>query len=89
MSHNWPFDTMMTRKLPAQRIPFDHPSVLLGEQFAREVLHNNFVIEAREFIAHAIFAAKRNLPTNNFSGGHGVTMGRNNLNRIRLQEGFA
>ena len=41
MSHNWPPETMMSGKFPAQKILFDHPNVSLGDQFACEVLHNN------------------------------------------------
>ena len=41
MSHNWPLETMMSGKFPAQKILFDHPRVSLGDQFACEVVHNN------------------------------------------------
>ena len=41
MSHNWPPETMMSGKFPVQKILLDHPSVLLGDQFTCEVLHNN------------------------------------------------
>ena len=41
MSHSWPPETMTSGKFGAQKILFDYPSVLLGDQFAPEVLHNN------------------------------------------------
>ena len=41
MSHIWPPETMMSGKFSAQKNLVHHPSVLLGDQFAREVLHNN------------------------------------------------
>ena len=41
ISHIWPPETMMNGKFPVQKIQFDHPSALLGDQFVCEVLHNN------------------------------------------------
>ena len=41
MSHKWPPETMMSGKFLVQKIPFDHPSVSLADQFVYEVLPNN------------------------------------------------
>ena len=39
-SHNWPPETMMSGKFPAQKL-FDHPSVSLGDEFAHGVLNKS------------------------------------------------
>ena len=84
MSHNWPPETIMSGKFLAQKILFDHPSVyswatnLLARFYT--IIHlrplvgmHSLVIEAEELLADAIFAAKRNLPTNNLSV-HGLAL---------------
>ena len=53
MSHYWPSETMMRGKFP-----FDHPSVVLGDQFVYEVLHNH---ESWNFPAGVSFALKQNM----------------------------
>jgi len=66
---NWPRETMMNGKFPAQKTLFDHPNVALGRHFVDRVLRNNL---AATFGRDIIFQQKRHLPTNNLSA-HGVT----------------
>ena len=81
MSHKWPPETMMSGKFPVQKIPFDHPSVSLADQFVYEVLPNylsatfmrdttHWEQRPRHSLLIQSSLQNENLPTNNVSIQH-------------------